>query len=85
MSSWEHSIRRGIQSRDLGWWVGINYLQSLPVKGKRVWVLVRWHVSTKKRGFHFLVGESEQVWMWKGERLWAGRTEDAWLIFELDT
>lgn len=48
-------------------------------------MLVRWHVSTKKRGFHFLVGESEQVWMWKGERLWAGRTEDAWLIFELDT
>lgn len=59
----------------MGWWVDTVYLQNLPVKGKRDRELVRRDVSIKKRSFYFFVKESEQVWKWKGQSLWAGRTK----------
>lgn len=83
-SSWQRCIKRGIQNRDLGWWVGSSYLQSLSVKGKRRCVLVIRDVSIKKSSVVFL-SESEQVWRWKGASLWTGKTEDVRLIVELDT
>lgn len=67
-SSWERSIRKGNQSRDLGLWVGTPYLHRLSVKGKRGWVPVRRNVSKKRRGFvlfafffFFFARESEEV------------------------
>lgn len=50
-SCWEHSIRRGIQNRDLGCWVGSSYSGSISEKKKRLGASPKGMLASRKGVF----------------------------------
>lgn len=57
-SCWEHSIRRGIQNRDLGCWVGSSYSGSISEKKKRLGASPKGMLASRKGVFSIFLPKS---------------------------
>lgn len=75
---WEHSIRRGIQNRDLGCWVGSSYSGRLGASPKGM-------LASRKGVFGIFLPKSLTGLEAKGRSIWVEKTEVARLTVELCT
>lgn len=75
-SCWEHSIRRGIQNRDLGCWVGSSYSGSISEKKKRLGASPKGMLASRKGVFGIFLPKSLTGLEAKGRSIWVEKTEE---------
>lgn len=72
---WEPSIRRGIQNRDLGCWVGSSYLGDISEKKKRLGASQKGMLASGKGVFNIFLPKSLTGLEAKGRSIWVEKTE----------